>query len=210
MTTDDFRHSPLITPERLASDHKEAFSILPPGFHALGFATVGPDIQPVPVAAFGKRHVAHPAFTLLALATVCELCRAPTVSLVTDHDGQGRIYARVALGTGSGNLNQLSRVLYGAGEFEEMRRTGKRSGFRPGEHYKTTGQQRSEDSRQVALRYVRARMEEWEESGTMPSHFTAATYLENLERLFQMLDLETQGSDLLPALQLIRTEGEAA
>jgi hypothetical protein len=210
MTTDDFRHTPLLTPERIASDPREAFKQTPPGIRALGFTSSEPDLLPDAVAVFGKNHLDMPPFSLLALAATFEFCRAPTVSLVTDHDGKGRVYGRLAMGTGQGNLAMLSRVLYGAAEYQEMRRIGKRSDFRPGNHLATAGQQRSENSREVALRYVRREMEEWERSGTMPDHFTAETYMENLLRLLHMIDLESQGLDPLASLPLIKTEGEAA
>jgi hypothetical protein len=210
MTTDDFCHTPLLTPERIASDPREAFKVTPPGIRTVGFTPFEPDLLPDAVVVFGKNHLVMPPFSLLTLAATFEFCRHHSVSLVTDHDGKGRVYGRLAFGKGPGNLVMLSRVLYGAAEYQEMRRIGKRSDFRPGNHVVTAGQQRSENSREIALRYVRREMEEWERSGFMPGHFTTESYMENLLRLLHMIDLESQGLDPLAALPLIKPEEAAA
>lgn len=219
MTTDDFRHTPLLTPERIASDPSEAFRTLPPCILAAvlvppGGGTQGHraayDISPAFVVRFGPQHITYKTLSPVGLAICCELARAPGVSIATDTNGSGRHYERITFAGYGQDLTSLSRLIRDAGPYEQVKAGHFQSDFRPENLRTMPASKIGKQAREVVMGHIRRIAGEWEERGAMPAHFTAAAYVENLERLIVLNDLESQGLDPLATLPLIKTEGEAA
>ena len=218
----DFSQSPLLKPERIASDPEEAFRILPPCILSATFISpddgldttkadrAAPDISPVFVVRFGPRHFTHKTLSPVGLAIACELVRVPGVSIATDTNGSGRYYERVTIAGHGEDLTSLSRLFKDAGPYEQVKQGHFKHDFRPDNLRAIPAAKIGKQARDIVMGHLRRIAREWEERGTMPHHFTASSYLENLERLFHLNDLEAAGQDPLASLPLIVGNGEAA
>jgi hypothetical protein len=220
----DFPQTPLLTPERIAADPLEAFGILPPCILSAVLISPNdrldapspqvcrsaPDISPAFVVRFGPTHTTHKTLSPIGLAIVCELARVPGVSIATDTNGTGRYYERVTIAGHGEDLTSLSRLLRDAGPSEQVKAGHFKSDFRPENLRAIPAGKIGKQARDIVLGHLRRIAAEWEQRGTMPPHFTASEYLENLERLFQLNDLEGAGQDPLSSLPLITGNGEAA
>lgn len=218
----DFPQTPLVTPERIAADPEAAFSVLPPcilsailispsdRLDAPQADRAAPDISPAFVVRFGPKHITHKTLSPVGLAIVCELARAPGVSIATDTNGTGRYYERVTIAGHGEDLTSLSRLLRDAGPYEQVKAGHFKSDFRPENLRAIPASKIGKQARDIVLGHLKRIASEWEERGTMPPHFTASSYLGNLERLFQLNDLEAAGHDPLSSLPLIAGNGETA
>ncbi|MCO5065455.1 MAG: hypothetical protein M9924_13725 [Rhizobiaceae bacterium] len=194
-----FSSSPLITPERIFADPDAAFAVLPSWVR--NFALVYPegherDISkpsPVVIIALGKKHIAAKTYSPASFAALCELTRLPGISITTNHNGSGRHYERITIADHPEDLTSVNRFLLGAAEYTQVKVTGIQSDMRPENLMQDVAEKASKDARQVVLSHVKRILKEWEASGNMPSLFIPADYLENVERLLQLTDLEATG-----------------
>lgn len=213
-----FTQTPLITPERIAGNYQEAFTAIPEWIQSLTFilpseTTTGItsasrlpfkpilDVSPVAVVQFGKTVISHKTLSLLGLAVAFEITRMPGVSITTDSNGSGRYYERITIARYSEDLTTLSRLLFGAAEDQQVKANGFTSELRP-EHLKAIpAAKASKDARAIVLAHLERIATNLEARGGLPSHFTAAAYVENVQRLLGMVDLEATGIDPIATLQ---------
>lgn len=204
--------SHLITPERLAADPRVALSVLPPWLHAIhleypeGHDEDEARFTPSATLVLGRSRVAAKGYSLLQVAFLFELTRLPGISIVTNHNGSGRHYERIAIAGHPEDLTSVNRVFVGAAEYTQAKVSGIQSDMRA-ENLRTDAAEKvSKDARHVVLGHAERIAKEWEKKGRTPRHLTASAYLDNLHRLLRLIDLEATGRELSDLLPIIPTE----
>lgn len=111
----DFAATPLLSPERIATDPHAAFAVVPPSIRQLKLVWPAEDrdFPPVAVIVIGKKHLMQATVSATTLAILCELSRV-RISPVTDTDGKGRLYVRLSIFDRPDDLTSLFRVLLNA------------------------------------------------------------------------------------------------
>lgn len=209
-TTTDFASSPLITPERLEADPQAALAVRPAWLHAVhleypeGHEEDPARFTPAVALVLGRKHVTSRGFSLPQVAFMMEITRFPGASIVTNHNGTGRHYVRIAFDGYPEDLTMLSRVFSGATEYVQTKVDGIQSDMRAENLRHDPAEKIGKDARQVVLGHAERIAKQLEASGRMPPHLTAEAYLDNLRRLLVLIDQEATGrelSDLLPAVR---------
>lgn len=206
-----FEDSPLITPERLAADPQAALAVRPEWVHRVEFVTpevepeAHPAVQPIVFIWAGETHPSYEAHTPLAAALMWEITRLPGVSLAVNDNGSGSAYFRFTIADVSEDLTTVARFLKGAGPDEQVLKTPARKWDMRTETLRTAHTGRpSKDSRAVLMGHIERIAKEWEASGKMPPHITAAEYIANLHRLLVLIDQEATGRELCDLLPTTR------
>lgn len=198
--------TPLITPERLYADPQAAFSAPPAWvrqFHLEypeGHEDDPAKFEPVAIIVLGKTREVARTYSILQAALLMELTRFPGISIVTNRNGTGphaRWYVRLAFAGYPEDLTTLSRLFSGAAEYDQTKVAGSiKSDMRTENLRNDPAKKIGKDARQVVLGHAERIATEFEKSGRMPSHLTAAAYMANLRRLLQLNDEEATGKDL--------------
>lgn len=203
-----FLDTPLLTPERIATDPEVAFEVRPAWIR--GLVIVHPDdtpedrltASPAAVVSLGEGHLAHRTYSLINLAILSELSRLPGVSVATNSNGSGRHYERVTIADAGEDLTSVNRLLLGATAYDQAKVVGIKSDMRPENLGSIPASKLGKDARAVLLGHALRIANAWEAKGTIPRHLTAGSYLANLERLLALSDLEARGLDPLAALSV--------
>lgn len=197
-----FLSSPLITPERVAADPRESLSGRPAWLHALhleypeGHEDDSARLSPGVVIVLGKSHVTARGFSPLQVAFLIEVTRFPGLSIVTNSDGKGRWYVRIAIADHPEDLTSVNRVFSGATEYVEAKVSGIQSDMRAENLKHGPASRLSKDARQIVLGHASRIAKQLEAEGRMPAHLTAETYLLNLIQLLHLIDQEATGKEV--------------
>ncbi len=211
-TKTNFWESPLITPERLAANPQAALAVRPGWLHRIhleypeGHEADPARFTPSAHLVLGRKHVTSKGLTPLQVAFLYEVTRFPGITIVTNHNGSGRHYERIAFADHPDDLTTVSRVFAGAAEYDQTKVGDIKSDMRAENLRNDTAEKIGKDARQVVLRHAGSIAKAREERGDMPAHLTADTYLENLKRLLHLIDLETTGKELSDMLPMTREE----
>lgn len=201
-TSPTFASLPLRTPESIAADPQSVLAILPAWLHAghlvfpEGHETDPARFSPVVALVLGKKHVASKNYSLLQVAFMLELTRFSGASIVTNHNGSGRHYERIAFTGYPEDLTTLSRVFSGATEYAQTKVDGIRSDMRPENLRHDPAEKIGRDAREVVLGHAGRIAKQMEASGRMPLHLTATAYVANLIHLLHLIDQEASGREL--------------
>ncbi|MCL6706692.1 hypothetical protein M8R20_06755 [Pseudomonas sp. R2.Fl] len=205
-----FISSPLITPKRLQADPQASLQPYPAWVRHLEFVTPEPEpeafpsIQPVVIIWAGQSRRRYEAHTPLTTALMWEITRLPGLSIAVNNNGSKDDYFRFTTEGIGEDLTTVSRFLMDALPYERVLRTPRRKFDMRPETLRKAGGKLSKDSRSVLMAHIERIAKEWEADGGMPAHITAAAYLENLQRLLHLIDLEATGrelSDILPTVE---------
>lgn len=201
-TSIPFEDTPLLTPERIATDPRAAFAIIPACVRSI---TLVPhdDTPQAAVLILGKSRLMWPTYSLLNVAAIFEACRVPGINVATNGNGLGGYWARLTVSGAGEDLTTINRFLFGASPYEQIVVDGIKSDHRPENLRSQPARKLGKESRSVLLGHVRRIAAEWGARGDMPQHLTAETYLANLDRLLQYSDMEASGMDVLGSLPLI-------
>lgn len=156
-TSTDFASTALITPELLAADHQAVLSVRPGWLHSAllvypeGHETDPARFSPVVALVLGKKHVDAKNYSLLQFAFMLELTRFGGISIVTNSDGKGRWYERIAIAAHPEDLTSVNRVFSGATEHVEAKVAGIKSDMRAENLKHGPAGRLSKDARQVVL-----------------------------------------------------------
>lgn len=201
-TSTAFASIPLRTPELVAADPQSALSARPAWLHAVhleypeGHEADPARFSPAVSLVLGKKHVTSKNYSLLQVAFMLELTRFGGATIVTNHNGTGRHYERIAFAGYPEDLTTLSRVFSGAAEYVQTKVDGIQSDMRAENLRNDAAEKIGKDARQVVLGHARRIAKEWEASGRMPDHLTAEAYLVNLIHLLHLIDEEARGKEL--------------
>lgn len=209
-TSTRFEDTPLLTPERIAADPRAAFAVVPSSIRSI---TLVPhdDTPQAAVLILGKSRLMTPTYSLLNAAVLFEACRVPGINVATNGNGMGGCWARLTVSGAGEDLTTVNRFLFpsGASPYEQIVVAGPiKSDHRPDNLRSLPARKLGKETRSVLMGHVRRIAIEWEARGDMPAHFTAETYLANLERLLHYCDLEAGGMDVLGSLPLIPDASE--
>ncbi|MCO5155574.1 MAG: hypothetical protein M9945_02300 [Aquamicrobium sp.] len=210
-TSPTFAPSSLITPERLAADPQAALAALPHWVHKIEFVTpeTGPEahpaVQPIVFIWAGETHILYEAHTPLAAALMWEITKLPGVSIAVNTNGSKARYFRFTIAEVEEDLTTVARFLKNVGTDEQVLKTPARKwDQRPETLMTRPARKASKDSRAVLMGHIERIAKEWEASGKMPAHLTAAEYIANLYRLLVLLDQEAIGRELCDLLPTMR------
>lgn len=202
--------TPLLTAERLAADPQIVLANRPAWLHAAhleypeGHEADLARFSPAVTLVLGKKHVTSKNYSLLQVAFMLEITRFGGATIVTNHNGTGRHYERIAFAGYPEDLTMVSRVFSGAAEYDQTKVGGIQSDMRAENLRHDPAEKIGRDARQVVLGHAERIAKQLEASGRMPPHLTAEAYLGNIRRLLLLIDQEATGrelSDLLPTVR---------
>lgn len=198
----DTSTAPLRTPELAAADPQSILAILPDWLHAAhleypeGHEEDPARFSPAVALAFGKKHTASKNYSPLQVAFMLELTRFGGATIVTNHNGTGRHYERIAFDGYPEDLTTLRRVFSGAAEYDQTKVDGIQSDMRAENLRHDPAAKIGKDAREVVLGHAGRIAKQWEASGRMPDHLTATAYVANLIHLLHLIDQEATGKEL--------------
>jgi hypothetical protein len=208
-----FGDTKLITPERLAADPQATLATHPAWVRHIEFVTPEPQpeaypaVQPVVMVWAGERRIQYEAHTTIATAIMFEVTRLPGLSIAVNNNGGRSNYFRFTVADAGEDLTTVSRFLMNAGPDERVMKTPSReTDMRPETLAKRKGGKGSKDGRLTLMAHIERLANAWEASGQMSPGFTAVAYLDNLQRLLRVLDLEATGRELSDMLPIVRSD----
>ncbi|RWQ28877.1 MAG: hypothetical protein E5Y88_27245 [Mesorhizobium sp.] len=179
MDADQFRNTPLITPERIESDWKEALDILPPWARSRDFLCGRVILVPV----WGL-HPATPFFPPYELALLAEVTRyGHTIVTNSNFSPSGpRVYLKVSFRDAPGHNITIRRILSGAAEDEAVKALNIESDYSAANSYFVPDARAKRDARKEAIEQAEKL------AGEFVDPVGVAAYVANIRALFAAID----------------------